>query len=210
MTKICGRCKAEKSIDDFYKKKTENSRIDSWCKECLYAKQKLRWIHRKKKAIDLLGGKCSICGYRKNFSVMHFHHIDPTQKEYDWKKIRQLAWGKLIKELQKCVLLCSNCHGEIHNPTCLVDSSFDQATPRIDHRDINVSPSGNCPTCNALIFGTKYCSSLCSGIGSRKVERPTKSQLENDINSLPMVKVGEKYGVSDNAVRKWARNYGIL
>jgi hypothetical protein len=55
----------------------------------------------------------------------------------------------------------------------------------------------------------KFCGVECSRINQRRVERPTKEQLEIDIQRLPMIHIGAKYGVSDNAVRKWAETYGI-
>lgn len=53
------------------------------------------------------------------------------------------------------------------------------------------------------------CSQACYGMLCRKVERPSKAQLQLDISSMSLVKVGKKYGVSDNAVRKWMKTYGI-
>ena len=54
-----------------------------------------------------------------------------------------------------------------------------------------------------------FCSEICCSIHSRKVERPTKTQLEVDIQNMSIVKVGSKYGVSDNAIRKWMKSYGM-
>lgn len=70
-----------------------------------------------------------------------------------------------------------------------------------------------CKVCNNPITtrGSKYyCSLECSGLNCRKVERPTKEQLAEDINNLSWTAIGKKYGVSDNATRKWARKYGLL
>ena len=70
-----------------------------------------------------------------------------------------------------------------------------------------------CKVCNNPITtkGSKYyCSLDCMGLESRKVERPTKEQLAKDINNLSWTAIGKKYGVSDNATRKWARKYGLL
>ena len=56
----------------------------------------------------------------------------------------------------------------------------------------------------------KTCSIECSSQQRRKVERPTKQQLEVDLKSLPMVKIGLKYGVSNTAIKKWAISYGLI
>ena len=55
----------------------------------------------------------------------------------------------------------------------------------------------------------KYCSIECSGFNRRKMSRPSKNELQKDINTMSWLSIGKKYGVSDNAVRKWARAYKI-
>lgn len=116
--KICSNCKKEKPICDFHRK-TGKYR-NSLCKACLYEFQKERWTQRKKDAVLYLGGKCSKCGYDKNFSVLSFHHKNAEDKEFDWNRLRLMAKDTVKKELDKCDLLCSNCHGELHNPECKI------------------------------------------------------------------------------------------
>jgi predicted nucleic acid-binding Zn ribbon protein len=53
------------------------------------------------------------------------------------------------------------------------------------------------------------CSLKCKRILSRKVERPDRPTLEIDMQNLSMVAIGSKYGVSDNAIRKWIKSYEI-
>ena len=60
------------------------------------------------------GGSCSRCGYDKCEAALEFHHLDPSQKEMDWNKLRLVAESKLYNELDKCILVCSNCHRELH------------------------------------------------------------------------------------------------
>jgi len=66
-------------------------------------------------AIELKGGKCEICGYDKYIGSLDFHHLDRNAKEFDLSS-RGLtrSWEKIKKELEKCVLVCANCHREIH------------------------------------------------------------------------------------------------
>ncbi len=72
----------------------------------------------KQKCVDYLGGKCSICGYNKCLGSMDFHHIDPKTKEFSISpgmyRYFYKNWELLKQELDKCILLCANCHGEIH------------------------------------------------------------------------------------------------
>ena len=71
---------------------------------------------RKKKLalIEYKGGKCVICDYYKCQQVLQFHHIDPTEKEFTIASSGNLDLNKLKVEVDKFVLVCANCHGEIH------------------------------------------------------------------------------------------------
>lgn len=83
-------------------------------KEDLYKNQIQRWIKRKIKAIEYLGGKCIKCGYDKYHGALQFHHRNPKEKTANWNKIRLWSWPKVLEELDKCDLLCANCHAEEH------------------------------------------------------------------------------------------------
>lgn len=62
------------------------------------------------------GGKCKICGYNKCLRSLVFHHLDPSIKEYEISKLLRTHGKKAMRdEIKKCVLLCSNCHGEVHD-----------------------------------------------------------------------------------------------
>ena len=68
----------------------------------------------KKIGVEYLGGKCSVCGYDKCIWALEFHHTDPSEKDFGISEYSNLAWHKIKEELNKCVLLCSNCHKETH------------------------------------------------------------------------------------------------
>ena len=68
------------------------------------------------KAIDYKGGRCAICAYNKSLQALDFHHLDPSQKDYGISaKGYTRSWVKVKQELDKCILLCANCHREIHD-----------------------------------------------------------------------------------------------
>ncbi len=67
----------------------------------------------KQKALDYLGGKCSLCGYNKCVQALDFHHLDPLQKDFTISS-KKTKFDKLKSELDKCILVCANCHREIH------------------------------------------------------------------------------------------------
>lgn len=69
---------------------------------------------RKKKCVEYLGGKCLACGYDRCVKAMTFHHRDATQKLFEISARLDYAWCDLKTELDKCDLLCFNCHMEEH------------------------------------------------------------------------------------------------
>lgn len=73
----------------------------------------------KQMAIQHLGGSCSVCGYSKCSAALDFHHKDPAQKDFAISaKGHTRSWDKVKIELDKCVLVCANCHREIHYSSC--------------------------------------------------------------------------------------------
>lgn len=78
--------------------------------------QLVKYIDKKIKLIDIKGGKCEICGYDKNISALEFHHVNPNDKLFniDGRNISNKSMDSLIEEVNKCKLLCSNCHKELH------------------------------------------------------------------------------------------------
>jgi hypothetical protein len=84
--------------------------------------QRNRSIERKLKFIKSLGGCCSKCGYNKNWAVLEFHHRNPEKKEIQLslERIGHMAEEKLLLEVEKCDLLCANCHRELHNPDKII------------------------------------------------------------------------------------------
>ena len=88
-------------------------RIDN--KEKLYAEDKRRTqerrVRNKLKGIEYLGGKCAHCGIvSEHRSIYDFHHVDMKEKEADPGSLLHYSWTRIQKELDKCILLCANCH----------------------------------------------------------------------------------------------------
>ncbi len=69
----------------------------------------------KEKAVRIKGGKCEICGLEDESCVYDFHHKDPKEKDFHLgDKTSTVKWELVEKELDKCLLVCSNCHRKIH------------------------------------------------------------------------------------------------
>lgn len=72
------------------------------------------FIRRQKlKAVEYKGGKCQLCGYDKSVKALCFHHRVPAEKSFNISGC-SISWDRLVLELDKCDLLCANCHAEIH------------------------------------------------------------------------------------------------
>ena len=85
------------------------------CKKCQVETTQKRRDKLKQMSIDYKGGSCSMCGYSKCVAALEFHHLDPTQKEFGiGANGHTKAWDKIKDELDKCILVCANCHREIH------------------------------------------------------------------------------------------------
>ena len=92
-----------------------------------------KWRRNTKlKLITCMGSKCQICGYNKSQNALEFHHINPEEKDFSLSNTRANPknWSSIIKELQKCILLCSNCHKEVHEGVSILPKfyqSFDES-----------------------------------------------------------------------------------
>ena len=113
--KTCTTCKAAKSLESFNNDARRPSGKNPQCKQCQYdAKKKVRDAN-KAKAIEYLGGACNRCGIQSEYhDIYDFHHRDPSEKEAKPNHLMYSGWGNIVKEIDKCDLLCSNCHKITH------------------------------------------------------------------------------------------------
>ena len=72
-------------------------------------------------AVNYLGGKCSSCGYDKHTAALDIHHLDPTIKDKNFKYMRGWSRERIISEINQCILLCRNCHAEVHVGFLILD-----------------------------------------------------------------------------------------
>lgn len=84
-------------------------------KQSLLDKQREKKRQRKLESIEYLGGRCKLCKQTYHPSVYEFHHRDPVEKDRDPSKMLALSWVRLKDELDKCDLLCANCHRFTHH-----------------------------------------------------------------------------------------------
>ena len=110
--KFCPKCKTVKPLDEFYDRSNRESK-GGYCKKCSNKYHQKRVCEVKIKMIHHKGGQCVDCGLKledSHYSVFDFHHLDPNIKDSNFKRIKFQNWEFIKNEIDKCVLLCSNCH----------------------------------------------------------------------------------------------------
>jgi hypothetical protein len=73
----------------------------------------------KRRALDYKGSACSICGYSRNPAALHFHHEETKAFDISAVIAKGFSFDEIRPELDRCVLVCANCHTEIHWPDSL-------------------------------------------------------------------------------------------
>lgn len=115
-TKVCSKCHIEKPITQFYKhgfnaRGEQTYRSD--CKQC-QREYDLTRLHKQAEFINAQKHECAKCG-ENDKTKLHFHHIDPRQKEFTIGKMRNYPLEKVQREIDKCIVLCAHCHKTFHN-----------------------------------------------------------------------------------------------
>lgn len=109
--KICPKCNKQFVIQD-------NGFNRRYCYDCVPQTPKSGAENRrliKKWALEYKGNKCICCGYNACPDALDFHHLNEEEKEFQLSNRNLvLDWEKIKIELDKCILVCSNCHREIH------------------------------------------------------------------------------------------------
>jgi hypothetical protein len=179
------------------------------------------WRKRtKQRIIDAMGGQCCICGYSKCPWALVLHHIDPAKKAFPLSAIRasSINWAAIVAELRKCVLLCHNCHSEIHhgmiqlptNPAQFNEHYADYKQKKLEvdkkEREAKLTP---CPICKKLKHpGMVNCSVECATMARRRLDWD-KIDLANLLWKLPTQQLAKQLGVSDKAIEKRSKKLGL-
>jgi len=129
--KKCPKCQIEKKLDQFNK---NGNKLASWCKECVKLNCKLdyenhkeirkeKFIKQNRKKTEFLASLkkdkfCEKCGYNKCYVALDYHHIDPSKKKFKISESNRTIGVESLKilyeEIEKCLILCANCHREFH------------------------------------------------------------------------------------------------
>ena len=136
LTKNCPHCKIDKAMSEYGVNNHNHDGIMHVCKECHATRRREYYAnnegyrtrqnllattrHREVKveAIRYKGAECSKCGLGfqegLNDSLFEFHHLDPSSKDFAVTEARAKTLDQIKSELDKCILVCANCHRLIH------------------------------------------------------------------------------------------------
>lgn len=170
---------------------------------------------RKHEIVDIMGGHCALCGYNKNEAALELHHINKAEKDFSFSSYGSFPrYDVLIPELKKCILLCANCHREVHNPIeeeIKLYSSFNEDKALYyQQTSSSVKKEYYCIDCGKQLMDSRAsrCAE-CEKKRRRVCERPDRESLKKLIRTKPFTQIGKEYGVSDNAIRKWCEVYNL-
>lgn len=171
---------------------------------------------RKERILRVMGGHCAICGYCKCNDALELHHIDPSKKEFTIQSRVDISWERTANELKKCILLCANCHRELHSADELdttLTSSFDQSIcdeVSMEIEAIKSSTVGRCCDCGCEIGrGATRCAACSTKHKKRVPNRPRNEELAFLVAEFGFSGVGRRYGVSEASIRKWCKTDGL-
>lgn len=186
---------------------------DSHTKSNTSFRQFIRSVKRKLYFIELKGGKCEICGYDKNIAALEFHHINSNEKSFnlDARTLANSKIEKLEEELNKCMVVCSNCHKEIHNENHNM-AIVKELIENNSHILNEVKEVKYCKDCGKILLSENisgYCN-ICLPKHTRKANIPSMEELNELLKNNSLNKIGKMYGVTHGIVKKWAISYGIL
>lgn len=131
--KVCAKCKKDlPATTEFFASRTDRRTFtfQSFCKECQKQYRRQHYLDNKEKYIKKARGYnkkvgdwfeelkktlfCKICGENRSW-VLDFHHLDPKQKDKSLAQLKNKGSKKKIsEEMKKCIVLCSNCHRDLH------------------------------------------------------------------------------------------------
>lgn len=209
------------------------------CKKCNYEFLDNARRRYKHLLIEYKGSICEKCGKKFRDEVFDFHHVNPKEKEFGIGSFKVLNLEKLKKEADKCMLLCSNCHRELHAE--LHDKEREERLLKeaeeirkiyinkvnginvknphkyLPYEEIMGYISENMPKKTiASKFNVKLKTinkflkeNNITYREQKVVLKPTKEELISLLEKNNFCKIGRMFGVSDNAVRKWCVKYNI-
>lgn len=233
---IIETCKKHGETEFYFEKNTGRYR----CKKCRAEAVIRRREKVKLMAIQYKGGKCEICGYNKYAGALEFHHVNPEEKDFNISKSGyRKSYKDLLIELDKCMLVCSNCHKELHHNLLEekrkkegkqlykdkfriteneIETIRENSYLRFLNTDIFEDIKNNMPRCDMVKKYHTNNRTLNKFFKSQNIEyrprkevkdKPSKEELYELLQNKAKTEIGKIYGVCGHTVLDWARKYGL-
>lgn len=146
----------------------------------------------KERIVECMGGACQICGYDRHPNALEFHHLNPSEKEMSLASLRASpkSIDVVIEELKKCIMLCSNCHKEVHAGVTQIPENYfilDENKMRFPIRETKPN----------------------KGYVGKKSIDITNEELISLLYEKSMVEIGDMFDMTGKCVRNIFKRRGI-
>lgn len=190
------------------------------CKKCSVESVDKRRKQLRHEIVLYKGGKCEICGYDKCEAALEFHHLNPEEKEFQLSCGNTYSIEKLKKEADKCILVCANCHREIHDKInndkyqSKINQYLDDWDKQFDIEQIKKDINDKLTQKEIALKNNLSIPTLRYYLKKNNIVM--KEKRVYDIQDMIVLmkkyknytKVGKELGISDNAVKKRFKKHG--
>lgn len=171
---------------------------------CFACRTTVRRLRVKEECLRRKGGKCEKCGYDKCNRALSFHHINPKEKEFNLARIYNKSYEVIFKELDKCILVCMNCHAELHaeidrsNTTYRYEKYLQQQADKFQVYEIKKQEEIREIEARNLIRIEEY-----------NERGPSEEYLRDNVWIKPVTTIAKEFSLSGNAIIKRCKKYRI-
>jgi hypothetical protein len=158
----------------------------------------------KERMAEAFGGICCVCKNTYQPELFDFHHLNPEEKEFQMGSIRasSISWARIVPELRKCVMVCSNCHRLIHYNYVVIPDDALRFNDNFEEYKSKKEYTKQCVICSDPIPEyQKTCSYKCAAKLSGKVDWDS-IDLPKLKETMSNYKIAEMLDISEGAVRK--------
>lgn len=178
------------------------------CLACVREHVKRNRRETKSFLVEAFGGRCQVCGYHRTPNALEFHHLHEDLKTLGVSNSLNRSMTTLTRELELCVLLCANCHREVHAGVTEAPEPNPGLAQEARRRYYQKSPPRTCQGCGKEIWRSSRWCRGCLPPQSKKGRWGTLQEVLDMVQTQGYAKTGRNLGVSDNAVRKFLKSQG--
>lgn len=164
----------------------------------------------KKRCITYKGGSCIICGYSRSINALQFHHRNPDQKDFQISSSKTTRWEVVVNELDKCDLVCSNCHHEIHEAES--QKTYDELKRAVDYKSRNIKTCRKCKQEFDISIAGRYCIECKDADKHSKYPHDVICELAQSMSVKEITDTLNQRGADtykEHLLRRYCKRHGI-